>query len=317
MTSLSDFREGGGIDEEEISAVEYACLNGLARNHLTDLSSSAILGPIQEAINTGLTDDSHLEQLYLPKDYCISERLTISKNGAQLLVSAMHHNSNEFVDGIMQPIEDGPKIRMICLELPLLRSDHEADVKEFARREVFEPQLKDVKLPLENLNIERNEGLDFSPSLGDLGPELLEEIKTEKIVVTKASLEYFQRSSRPDWMESDDKDLWEGMKAYTKVREYGDVNTRVLCRIVDMIISRILRLSQSPHRSHQDSIKSRQMSHHYQIQLFRSQFSATRLPSHASIFQISRKTYLEKISLLLSETTLSMMSQKQPNMKRI
>jgi hypothetical protein len=272
MTSCSDFRDGGRLDEEDISAVEYARLNGLARNHLRDLSSTAILSLIQESINRELTDDSHLEQLNLPKDYSISERLTISKYGAQLLAWAMNHKSNEFVDDIMQFIQDGPKIRMICLELPLLRSDHETDVKEFARREAFEPQLKDVRLPLENLNIERNEGLDFSPSLWNLGPELLKEIKTERIVVTKESLEYIQRSSVPDWTEGDDKDIWEGMKAYTKVGEHEDVDTGVICRIADMIIFRVLHLNQSPHRSHQDLIKLRHMSHHYQIQLFWSQF---------------------------------------------
>ena len=244
MSILSNFGACSSLDELDISAVEYARLNGLARNHLTDLSSSAILHPVQKAIDTGIIDDSHLEQLKCPEDCCICERLTISKDGAQLLAWAMHPESRDLIEDIVKSILGSSKFKMMRVELPLLRSDHETDIREFASREEFETQLKDVRLPLEKLNMEKSEGLEFSPSLWNLGARTVQEIKIEKIIVIRESLEYIQRSIWPDWTEIDEKELWEGVATYKKVSDHDFVDFIVLRRVVDLRMLRKLCFNQ-------------------------------------------------------------------------
>ena len=224
MSTFSHLCACKGLDEPDITPVEYARLNGLSRNHLTDLSSSTILGPIQESVNTGIINDSRLEQLRFPEDCHIYERLTVSKDGAQLLAWAMHLESRDFIEDIMPSMQSRSKFKVMRVDLPLLRSDHETDIREFARREAFEPKLKDVRLPLENLNIARNEGLEFSHYFWKLGKGIVEDIKKERIIVTRQSLEYIQRSIRPDWTDIDEKELWKGMRTYAKVSDYGSLH---------------------------------------------------------------------------------------------
>ena len=221
MSNFSNLCACKGLDEPDITPVEYARLNGLSRNHLTDLSSSTILGQIQESINTGIINDSRLEQLRFPEDCHVYERLTVSKDGAQLLAWAMHLESRDFIEDIMPSMQSRSEFKVMRVDLPLLRSDHETDIREFARRKALEPKLKDVRLPLENLNIARNEGLEFSPYFWNLGKEIVEDTKTERIIITRESLEYIQRSIQPDWTEMDEKELWKGMRTFAKVSDHS------------------------------------------------------------------------------------------------
>lgn len=219
MATISDFPNSASLEEqdEDISALEYARLNGLARNHLIDSSPTAILNALREIGNDGLTDDSNLEQLKFPPNYNMHERLTVSKDGARLLAWAMHPELDKMADYIVPSMLGTSYLKHIRLELPLLSSDHEADVKKFANRETFEPHLKEVRLPLEVLDIEKNEGLTFSSILWNLGAKTLEELKKEKISVTRESVEYIQGTTRSDWTDIEENELWRSLQKYNRV----------------------------------------------------------------------------------------------------
>ena len=87
----------------------------------------------------------------------------------------------------------------------------------FARREGFETQLRDVKLPLEVLDEETNGGLTFSASLWDKGTKLLDELKRAKLEVSKETLMCLQDILKNDWTEEDEKAVWTSGQTYRKV----------------------------------------------------------------------------------------------------
>lgn len=207
---------GFGEVDEDISALEYARLHGLSHNHLIDPTPTAILDALQMNVDDGLIDDLHLKQLKLPHDYSMHERLTVSKDGARLLAWAMHHE-DEATGNIVHTISGNSTFKYMRLELPLLSSDHESDVTRFAKREAFEPHLEDVRLPLEVLNVEKDEDLNFSPEMWNLSAKTLDGLKKERISATKESLQYIQSSIRSDWTDSDESELWEGLQNYTRV----------------------------------------------------------------------------------------------------
>jgi len=59
-------------------------------------------------------------------------------------------------------------IKRAKLELPLIKTDHEMDCKNFARRDDFEIKLCDIKLPLEMVDEENNEGLAWPSRFASL-----------------------------------------------------------------------------------------------------------------------------------------------------
>jgi hypothetical protein len=103
------------------------------------------------------------------------------------------------------------------LELPLLKTDHEIDCKEFARREGFEIKLKDVKLPLEMIDDERDEGLEFPTGSWDRGAELIEELSREKLSVKKETLFYIQDALKIEWDGEVEKEVWASVQNYKRV----------------------------------------------------------------------------------------------------
>jgi hypothetical protein len=217
---MATVSESGGLDDEDILALDYARLNGLSRNYLTDLSTSTILGALQETIEGGLIDDSSLQELNLPVDCGLCERLTISKDGAQLLAWVMHLEAVESIDATVHNMMGSPEFKTTRLELPLLGSDHEFDVTEFAKRDAFESHLQDVRLPIEILDVEQNECLEFSSTLQNLGADTLDNLQRQKLIVTRESLKYIQTSIRSNWTEFDEEELWKDIQEYAKVSTY-------------------------------------------------------------------------------------------------
>lgn len=182
------------MDEEDISALEYARLNGLARNHLTDNLPFLLLQKLQEAAEKSLTKDEHLVQFIFSPECDTNERLSVSKGAGRLLAWVMNAKSNQ--NHVTSSISRGLKIKMNYSELPLLRSDHDSDVTKFAQRDGFLLHLKDIRLPLEVFDTERDQGLEFSTALCTLGTDMLNELKKEKLVVTRESLQFIEKSIR-------------------------------------------------------------------------------------------------------------------------
>jgi hypothetical protein len=201
---------------DEPSPLQYARSNGLARDYMGDQLAFSELVKLQTAVQHGLTDNNELHQFDFGSEVKVEERLKISREGALLLSSVSQED--EAINALVLPMFKTRSItKKARLELPLLRTDHEKDCKNFARRDDFEIKLCDIKLPLEMVNEENNEGLVWPSKFSSLGEELVEQLKQEKISVSRDVLSYLQDVLTNDWTEEDDKSFWESEQRYKRV----------------------------------------------------------------------------------------------------
>jgi len=208
--------------EEDVPPLQYARSNGLACDHLADSLVFVELAKLQTAVH-GQADDSELRQFDFGSELKVEERVTISKEGALLLSSIAQEETIEAIDSYVLPMLGArSEIRSTRLEFPLLRTDDETDFKHFAKRDDFEIKLQDIKLPLEMVNEENNEGLVWPSRFSALGAEVLDELKQEKISVSKDVMVYLQTTLKHPWTEEDDMDLWDREQKYKRVSKPGD-----------------------------------------------------------------------------------------------
>ena len=207
----------GEIDDEP-PALQYARSNGLARDHLADQLVFSELAKLQIAVQLSLADDIELHQFDFGSELKVEERVTISREGAQLLVCITQEDATEAIDALVLPMLKTKNIvKRTRLELPLLKTDHETDCNNFARRDDFEIKLCDIKLPLEMVNEENNEGLVWPSRLSSLGVKVVEKLKQEKVSISRDDLKYLQDTLKNGWTEEDDKNLWKSEQKYRRV----------------------------------------------------------------------------------------------------
>lgn len=232
---MSDLLDCGRSEEEVISALKYARLNGVARNHLTDQSPLKLIDQLRETIDNGLTENLSLPQLILSTGNDTRQRLSISQGGARLLSWAMHPESDEAIDRLVSSTIGRLESKRCWLELPLLNSDHESDMIEFAKTRVFELQLKDIRLPLEVLDTEKNEGLELSHAIYDSGTKPLERRKGEKLTVSRKILQYIRNSITCTWDEIDEEQFWapQGLNKKASVGHDKEIMPRVLFELMN------------------------------------------------------------------------------------
>jgi hypothetical protein len=206
-------------EEEEISALEYAHQNGLACNHLAQPRPLSALASLAQSLEDGVEDDSHLPQFEF-LDHSTDERLPISKGAAQLLAWVSKPEKVDSINSVVLSCQGKRGTRPRRLELPLLRSDHETDCKQFAKREGFEITLKGVRLPLEFVDADKDEGLVFPFKLWEKGASIVEELEKERIPVTKQGIMYLQHAVADKWDEIEEKEIWSSLRKYKKVSSH-------------------------------------------------------------------------------------------------
>ncbi len=173
----------------EPSIIEYARFYDLIRDHLED-------DPLQQltAPHDFLSDleDGDLFQIRAENVKIPDERLTIDEGAASLLSSisalAQQPPSRHGEDYEI----DTRKVQRMKQELPLLRSDPELDQLRFAPKIV--PDLEHEFLPLETVDEEADEGLEWPTSCYDLPDQLHRKVKAEKLEVSNDALLFLQEA---------------------------------------------------------------------------------------------------------------------------
>jgi len=202
------------VEDDEPSALEYARANGLSCNHLVEPLLKFDTFFLIDSLDVNLLDDSLLHQFQL--DYPIkADRLVLSRESAELISKAI---KNEAVDSFDDPVvpQSRQDVRWKSLvELPLLRSVNEVDCKEFARRDDFELEMKDIRFPLEV--VEGEDGLDLDEMLFTLGAGVVEDLRKEKLTVSREAVECLSKQTRDDWTKEDEKNMWDCSIKYNKV----------------------------------------------------------------------------------------------------
>jgi hypothetical protein len=204
------------VDVEQLSAIGYARLHGIAADYLKE--------PIPDVSDTyrgffstfELSNDDDLPKIELPPGFNINERLALSKEAAQLLASitstAINHQS---IKDLKLSLLDVQTIKKLRVEEPLLTSDHEADCKEFRSRGL--PQLEDPNFPMEELNDELDEGLGWPSEVMGLPGKWTKDCQNDKIEVSRETMIYLQTVIKESWTEADNLDIWESATTFKRV----------------------------------------------------------------------------------------------------
>ncbi|KAH7355140.1 hypothetical protein BKA65DRAFT_394896 [Rhexocercosporidium sp. MPI-PUGE-AT-0058] len=92
------------------------------------------------------------------------------------------------------------------LDLPLLRSDVDSDCRKFASREGFDIKPRDIRLPLEP--VAEGEGFDWIKQYENVGTEIMQNLRAEKIGVTRDAMAFLQSCGNMAWTDEDEIQLW-------------------------------------------------------------------------------------------------------------
>lgn len=178
--------------------LQYAYENNLIRDHTLDSFSVAHLfnrlvqSTLPSVTEDGFTDCSQLTDLEIPVPQIRSEKLTVSHSAFKLI----HDTRRELTDGevksLTQDIIDSAYVSNMKLELPILRSDHERDMREFqdqmkSRRDVH---IGDHRLPLDPVTVEDGEGMELPAAARSDADDFLRKFEAEKLGVTRSSLQF-------------------------------------------------------------------------------------------------------------------------------
>ncbi|TGO51816.1 hypothetical protein BCON_0154g00360 [Botryotinia convoluta] len=216
LPDADDFSEEG--EEEEIPVVEFARSIGVSRDHQLDNTSVEILLLMQEDIHHSFSsdlNDDHLS-LFTTPEINTNERISVSIGAARLLTSIAQNENQESIDTLTHSLLGPRDVRNLRIEIPILRSDHDFDVRGFARRDGFEVRPQDIKLPLELLSIENNEGLGFPSDFYNFETEAFETVTNEKIEVTRNSMVYLHTALKTKLTIENEQEIWESEKIHPR-----------------------------------------------------------------------------------------------------
>jgi hypothetical protein len=185
-------------DEEEFSAVEYAHTHGLATDHLNEpLPIPDILALQQELPSTIPTPDSDLPPLELISSSLIDERLSVDKNAAHQL-AIMNSYAIEPTD-LLSDLLDCRRSKYHKVEMPLLKTDHESDVRSWNVPEAI--TIHNAILATEILDEENNEGLRWPSKMWTLPATLMQGITSEKLEIKKEDMKLLQMILQDEYVD--------------------------------------------------------------------------------------------------------------------
>ncbi|RDW69418.1 hypothetical protein BP6252_08438 [Coleophoma cylindrospora] len=197
---------------DDLPIFQYARLKGLSRDHLAEPFPWPQIMKLQENVPHCLLDDPELPYLNLESltaNLSDKERLILSKEGARLLATTQRGEDDVDAPSSLSNLR---KAKWIKLELPLLITDHEWDCRQFARREDFEPQLGDIKLPEEVVDEDSGEGFTIPLREWDLSDGFMESIQSERLVVRRDTLNFLREVVKGEWTDADEEELCDRLR---------------------------------------------------------------------------------------------------------
>ena len=173
--------------DDEPTVLEYARHHGLANAHLQHHALSDAFLNHKDAELNGLEDDPWLFKIEDHATYSPDTRLQVDGSVTHFLAAITNPPSEACQFDEECQVLTNPR-RSLKQELPLLRTDHEEDLRQFVKP--FDPSLADEHLPLEGLDDELDEGLGWPSSCFGVSKRIEQECWAEKLVVSRKVLPY-------------------------------------------------------------------------------------------------------------------------------
>lgn len=205
----------GDSDGEERSALDYARYHGLCKPYdFEPIYDGSIPAPSNDAFDRDLSDPSN-KYIANTVDILIRERLAVSKDAA-LLLRAVHDLQQKAPE---DPLTTDRYHWMSNLkqELPILRTDNELDMLHFGSTAM--PDLKDANIPMEFVDQEKDEGLEWPVKYLTYPAQYDGRIKAEKLAISRDVLFYLRDTIADTYTVEDYEKIQEENLQYKLVGE--------------------------------------------------------------------------------------------------
>lgn len=197
-------------------ALQYTYENSLTTDYLLPAFSithpfdSLMQSTIPATNEDGFTDHSHLADAVIP-DPVVSDKcktLTSTPRALKLIAEARLIQSEEAVQLLTEEVCNPDKSKPKKVELPLLRTDNERDMRAFqqryvARSDALLTAIKKHRLPLYPQNLEEGEGMELSAESQAETVTMMKRSEEEKLGVTKDILIYLVNQLKDDYSTED------------------------------------------------------------------------------------------------------------------
>ncbi|KAK7554237.1 hypothetical protein IWX92DRAFT_341327 [Phyllosticta citricarpa] len=191
---------------KEPTVLEYARFHGIAKDYLAE-------GPLQPDklprappfLRQELVDPPYAAKVEWPRDLQLQhERLEIDISGVRALNCAcraplLPTEPEDSIEGKLH------RVRGLKVDLPILHSDNEVDMKRFMRKK--EKLLSSLNFPLEDVDDENDEGLTWPVKFQERLEQIHKRIELEKLQMARADLVYLQACLRDDFSKEDQEQL--------------------------------------------------------------------------------------------------------------
>jgi hypothetical protein len=222
MTTHNVPYEDTSIADEEVesSALEYARFVGFCRDYILDDPFDACFSSPLPLVTEHDWDDppGAPPMVDASFDEQFKERLKAPIEAAAILQKVM------FPDESISPLDELPDVvprKSLKIQLPLLRTDHDADVRIFCTR-TPEVALHELKLPLEHIDIENDEGMEWPARYENLPAKTMKQINEERLEIPKDGIKFLQSVILPKDENVNHDHLYDEIEEYVKVsRCYG------------------------------------------------------------------------------------------------
>lgn len=249
-------------------ALQYAYKNELTTDYLrktfsiTHLFSPLVQSTIPTTTDFGFTDHSHLPAAEIPNPVVLdkSKTLTITPRALKLIAEARFVQSDETIESLTKEVCTHDESKPKRLELPILRTDNDRDVKAFRDHSLSCPDalLKSIKrhrLPFYPQNTAEGEGMELSSEVRAKSKMMMKCSEEEKLSVTRDTLTYLVNHLKDDYTTEDQ------MKYLVDAITYKEVISipmpSVLAFVSDKYYYRSPNLKPSRHHSVPSSPRSK------------------------------------------------------------
>ncbi|KAF2451465.1 hypothetical protein P171DRAFT_401003 [Karstenula rhodostoma CBS 690.94] len=204
-----------GLDviEHEPTVLEYARFHGLCSDFTNELPQCYNSVSISdETFDFDLRDPKDAPALTNPAVELTKERLAVSKEAAVLLKSTYSIAAAPL--DLLLVANGGRRILSLKQEVPILRTDNELDLLAFGS--VMEPNFTDLKIPLEPIDEENDEGLEWPSMYFSYPTQCTKRAKSEKLGVSRETLLFLQEAIRDSHPPEDSEKIKQEALLYRK-----------------------------------------------------------------------------------------------------
>jgi hypothetical protein len=205
------------VHDVEDEAYTYARVNNLVENferHCVEWSPPGL------SISTSdeLLQDDPLPALCL-QTFNITEKFTATEGAARIVAEQVGWRANSDIGDLVVGVL-AVKTQSHKLETPLLRTDHRLDCAKVRERicSISASQIGNLELPLEPVDMESDEGLEFPASASKAAERLEASTAMRTIDVNKSTLIYLQNVfTTKEWTNDDKTAFYEELCGYKRV----------------------------------------------------------------------------------------------------